>query len=155
MGDGETRRRGDADTRDRRLCAQRPDLEGRSRAPTRTGRVLLIQAEWPARALLKAEMESRGHQVLGADSVPLALGLSTGRGFRPDVLVVDGLGLRADPADLERLRLLRGRASLLLVRSGQYASADTEALAADVELQRPVSVGEIADAVDRLVAGTP
>lgn len=117
--------------------------------------MLLIQAEWPARALLKAEMENRGHHVLGADSVPLALELSTEWGFRPDVVIVDAQGLRASGADLERLRFLRGPASLLLVRSGQYTSPETGALAPDVELQRPVSVGQIADAVDRLLPGTP
>ena len=112
--------------------------------------MLLIQEEWPARALLKAELEDGGWEVLGANTLRLALHLSAARRFRPNVIVVDAVGLSADSAELEALRLLRGRATLLLLQSNQYDPSETTALAPSAVLRRPFTVGYVADTVKRL-----
>ncbi len=115
--------------------------------PQHLGRVLLIQAQWPARPMLKAELEQRGFDVLGADSVSLAVDLSMQRGFRPQAVVLDTADLVASPEEIERLRFLAGGVPLVLVRSPQYTSPEYERLGPARELMRPVTVGEIADAV--------
>src|SRR5512142_70691 len=82
-------------------------------------RVLLIQAEWPARALLKAELEACGCDVLAADRVATAVRLATARGFRPTVVVVDAFKLDAPPDDLRALGFLHARRPLILLSSHQ------------------------------------
>lgn len=113
-------------------------------------RILLIQPEWPARALLKAELEERGFDVLGADSVQFGLDLSMKRGFRPDLIVVDPVGLSTGAAETEGLSFFRGRTPLLLIRSTQVGTAEAAALSPTRELLRPIAVREIADAVVEL-----
>ncbi len=113
-------------------------------------RVLLVQPEWPARALLKAELEERGCDVLGADSVSLALDLAMRRGFRADVVVVDIMGLPLETSDIRQLRFLVGRAPLLLVRSAHPMDPKVIQLQPAREIKRPVTIGEIADAVLQL-----
>ena len=110
-------------------------------------RVLLIAPQWPVRPLVKAELEHRGFDVLGADSIRLALDLCMKAGFKPGVVVVDSSGLSLDALDTARLRFLRGRSPLLLIRSSWRDEAVIEALSPDRELPRPVTVGQIADAV--------
>jgi len=113
----------------------------------------LIQPEWPARALLMAEMENRGHEVLAADSVTMARDLCTRRGFRPELLVVDMVGLSLEEADARTLSFLRGQAPLLMIGSSQYGDPMVTALAPSRQLVRPLTVGEIADAAADLVRG--
>ena len=113
-------------------------------------RVLLIQPEWPARALLKAELEEAGWEVLGADTPRLAIDLSIARGFRPDVVVLDTVGLSADPAGLQELQFIRGRVPLLLLQSGQYTVPDA-ALSPTTILRRPFSIADVATALRALI----
>lgn len=112
----------------------------------------MIQPQWPARALVKAELEERGYEVLGADSIRLGVDLSMKRGFRPDLLVVDTNDLPIADADSEALAFLRGKAPLLLIGSTQYGSQPPAKLLPSRVLFRPLTVGEIADAVSRLLA---
>jgi DNA-binding response OmpR family regulator len=116
--------------------------------------VLLIQEEWPARALLKAELEEQGWQVLGADTVRLALHLSTRRGFRPDVVVVDALGLSSDlsESESEELRFMRGQAPLLVLLSNQYENPAIDSLLPTAVLRRPFTVGDVASSLTGLLA---
>lgn len=113
-------------------------------------RILLIQPEWPARALLKAVLEEEDCEVLGADTPRLAINLSTVRGFRPDVIVLDAVGLSADATDLQELQFLRGHAPLLLLRSSQYDPPDAE-LSPSAVLRRPFTIGDVVNALRRLV----
>lgn len=123
------------------------------RHPTTPARVLLIQREWPARALLKAELEEAGWEVLGADTLRLALDLSAARGFRPDVFLVDAMGLSADAGDLQDLQFMRGRAPLLLLQSSQYDLSDA-ALSPSAILRRPFTVGDVVNALRALTRPT-
>ena len=119
-----------------------------SHPPSR--RALLIQSEWPARALIKAELENAGWDVLGADTVRLALDLSTARGFRPDGIVVDSVGLYADSSEINALRFLSADATLLLLESSLYLSSLASALSPSAVLRRPFTVGDVADALGSL-----
>ncbi len=113
-------------------------------------RVLLIQPQWPARALLKAELEEAGWEVLGADTSRLAIDLTTARGFRPDAVVVDTVGLSVDAADLQELQFMRGRAPLLLLQSSQYDPPDA-ALSPSAVLRRPFTIGDVVNALRQLL----
>lgn len=133
----------------RRTIAPGPrPLSPDSRPPSR--RALLIQSEWPARALIKAELENAGWDVLGADTVRLALDLSTARGFRPDGIVVDSVGLYARSSEINALRFLSADATLLLLESSLYLSSQASALSPSAVLRRPFTVGDVADAMRSL-----
>lgn len=110
-------------------------------------RVLLIQEEWPARSLLKAELEEDGREVLGADTIATALSLATARGFRPDVIVLDTVGLSASLADVEALQFLRGSSPLILLLSTQQESPLAVRLQPSAILHRPFTVGDVVAAL--------
>jgi len=128
-----------------------PSTPSRPSPPSSSpSRILLIQSEWPARALLAAELEERGFEVLASDSLPTALDLAMTRGFRPDLIVVDSMWLTLEPGYVERLLFLRANSPLLLIVSAQYA--EPRVLAPTRVLSRPVTVGEIADAAEQLAS---
>ena len=112
--------------------------------------VLLIQPEWPARALLKTELEEEGWDVLGADTPGLAVDLATARGFRPDAVVVDTVGLSIDAVDLRGLQFARGCAPLLLLQSSQY-DPPYAALSPTAMLPRPFTIGDVVNALRALI----
>jgi DNA-binding response OmpR family regulator len=109
-------------------------------------RILWIQAEWPARALVKAELEERGCEVLGANSISMALDLATRQGFRPDVIGLDLEGLGVGDALVDRLQFFRGQRPLLLLRSRLYETPASGRLSPSRELARPFTVGQAVEA---------
>jgi hypothetical protein len=122
-----------------------PDAAG---APPRV--ILAIPDQWP-RALLRAELRERGYDAVGAKDLVDALGIPAsdpGRG--PVRLLLVDHGALAGPEDLLLFRL-----------SGRYGDPPVVLLASAATapprgpwtrvLRRPVSIGEIADAVAALV----
>ncbi len=110
-------------------------------------RVLLIQAEWPARALLKAELEAQGCDVLAADNIAVAVRLATAHGFRPTAIVLDSAGLDAQPHDLRAVDFLRGCHPLVLLSSSQLQNSLMAELSPTKVLRRPFSIGDVVTAV--------
>lgn len=110
-------------------------------------RVLLIQSEWPARALLKAQLEAEGCDVIGADSVGTALDFCVKRGFRPTVIVLDAVGLSSQAADLHLLPRLRSGAPLIALVSTHLDLPLINALSPTMLLKRPFSIGDVVTAV--------
>jgi len=78
------------------------------------------------------------------------------RGFGPDLLVVDAVGLALTEGDLREITFLRGTVPLVLLTSGQYVDQAAAGLAPDVTIRRPTTVGELAEAVERVLSsGSP
>lgn len=116
-------------------------------------RVLLVMpAQWP-RALLRAELEERGYDAIGAPDVGFALryrAAEPGRGpVRLIVVDQDALGGDAHLL-LEGLALRHGQPPLLLLA---HAARPTPPGAWSRVLRRPLRLGELADAAEEMVAG--
>ncbi|HEX9016548.1 MAG TPA: hypothetical protein VF960_11210 [Chloroflexota bacterium] len=116
------------------------------RRPAVDPAVLLIQAEWPARALLRAELEARGTRVFAVSNPPDALRWFSSPGFAPVVIVIDASGLQVGE-ELDTLLSFCRPAPLVLIVSTQNSPPDALVRAASRVIARPSTVGEIADAV--------
>ena len=103
---------------------------------------------WP-RALLRAELIERGYDATGFATLEEAVRrLMLPPARRPALLVLD----RRDQVMDERSSALLSRAGVPILVVADLAHPEREALAPVVEiLHRPVTMGSIADAVDRLV----
>lgn len=121
-----------------------PDAAG---APPRV--ILAIPDQWP-RALLRAELRERGYDAVGASDLVDALGIPAsdpGRG--PVRLLLVDHRVVAGPEDLLlfRLRARHGDPPVVLLAS---ATSSQERGPWARVLRRPLSIGEIADAVAAL-----
>lgn len=110
-------------------------------------RVLLIQTQWPARSLLKADLEERGCDVLADDSIDRAVERCLAHGFRPDIVVLDVVNLETDQDKIDQLQFLRGSAPLLVLSSNQPVAGPLTNLLASETLRRPFSIGNVGDIV--------
>ncbi len=115
-------------------------------------RVVIVSDEQWARAGLRAELRERGIDAVGARDVPEALiaGASApGRGpVRVIVVEQDALGDEISAGMLSRVRERLGRPSIMLLA---HATRTVPPGDWTVVLKRPVSIGDVADAVARLV----
>jgi hypothetical protein len=104
---------------------------------------------WP-RALLRAELIERGYDATGFATVEDAVRrLMLPPARRPALLVLD----RREQVVDERTSALLSRAGVPILVVADIAHPGGEHLAPVVEiLHRPVTMGGIADAVDRLIA---
>lgn len=112
--------------------------------------ILVIPDQWP-RALLRAELRERGYDAVGAKDLVDALGIPASDPDRGPVrLVLLDHRVLAGPEDLLlfRLRSRHGDSPVVLLAS---ATAAPERGAWARVLRRPLSIGEIADAVAALV----
>jgi len=110
-------------------------------------RVWIVNADhWP-RAYLRAELIERGYDATGFETVQDAIGrLRRARALRPALLIVDLHDQTFD--DDSRAALLRAGVPILVVADATHA--DDGRLGPPVEtLRRPLTIGAIADAVDR------
>lgn len=114
-------------------------------------RVWIVSGDhWP-RAYLRAELIERGYDATGFVSVKDAVRrLIVARSQRPALLVVDLAGQLID----EKLRatLIGERLPILAIAGSAYADRDRPGLFVGV-LRRPLTIGAIADAVERLMRG--
>jgi len=116
--------------------------------------VWIVDAEhWP-RAYLRAELIERGYDAVGFVGLREALArfatLRFARGGRPRALVLDLGGQALD----ERLLGGLGRTAVPVVAvAGEAAAADplVRGFPFAVLLHRPLTIGDIADAVERVV----
>jgi hypothetical protein len=115
--------------------------------------VWIVDAEqWP-RALLRAELIERGYEAIGFVTLPHAVAaLAVGPpGYpRPRAVVVDLGGQAATAAALGRLAA-SGAALIAVGGAVQLAAPAAAAFPWAATLQRPATLGEIADALGRCV----
>jgi hypothetical protein len=117
----------------------------------------LVAADWQSRALLLAELQEAGWDVKAQPGLRRALRALLGGRVRPRLILLD---VREDPdatpGYVEPIaELAPGTPLLLLV--GVYDMADWPCLSErGVEvLYRPLSVGEVVEAVRQRLGGTP
>lgn len=107
-------------------------------------RILLLSVHWPARALVRAELEERGHDVIGLDD-PEELAHHPA----PDLLILDAAGLGLDAPALRALRARSGAPRAVLALSALDADRLAPARAAfDRTLVRPFTVGQVVAAAE-------
>jgi DNA-binding response OmpR family regulator len=115
--------------------------------------ILLLSANWPQRALLRAQLrEDTGHEVVAVDAAQEALRWLRRTGF--DLLILDTQGLVPDDHLLNTLRAQR--APLVVVTgpfdephwSSRWPDLDVRAL-----LVRPVFIGEVSRAARMALEG--
>ncbi len=111
-------------------------------------RVWLIDADhWP-RALLRAELLERGYDVIGFERVDDAiLRLAVERQRRPELVIIDVEGLEVSRS---ALRLLGAGGARLLGIVG-VGCGETGRLEWTELLRRPVTLGQVADVVERIL----
>ncbi|HEY7372056.1 MAG TPA: hypothetical protein VIF57_07735 [Polyangia bacterium] len=120
--------------------------------PASGPRVWIVNADhWP-RAYLRAELIERGYDAIGFETLKDALArLVLARALRPALLILDLDGTVVD--ERQRAALAAARVPILSVTGAGAAAVDAAPsgpLAAT--LRRPLTIGAIADAVDRLTA---
>jgi DNA-binding response OmpR family regulator len=117
--------------------------------------VLLIAADWQFRRLVYAQLLEEGYAVLSLPSLEVALAhlLRGGEAARATVLDLEGLEPPATAGQVGDLRGLTGRAPLILCGGRLHGRVLDEAAAAKAAavLRRPFSVGEVVDAVGRVL----
>lgn len=113
--------------------------------------LLLIAADWQSRALALAELQERGYDVMAVPGLRHAVKALINERVAPALIVLDvhddgG----ATPRRVEQLLDLAPDAPLILI-VGVYDRAAWEPLRARAAawLQRPVSVGQVATAVEQ------
>jgi len=117
-----------------------------------TGPVILVEQEWPARALLKAELEQRGLWVVALPSPSEAIAYLVRWAFHPALFVID---LTRQPPEqlppiLDLLRIAPA-VPVIVVRSPMVAAHPEIEARATRLLSRPSSIGEIAQAVAEIL----
>jgi len=116
-------------------------------------RIWIVSADhWP-RACLRAELIERGYDAVGFVTMKDALfRLMLARSGRPTLLVVD---LQAQtPNERMRATLFGEHVPVLVVADGAHREVDPLGPAVRT-LRRPVTIGAIADTVDRVVGRAP
>ena len=118
--------------------------------------VLLIAADWQSRTLVLAELREAGYLVIAAPGLRHAYRSLLGRRVRPKVIVLDVSGdEEATPGYVEQIpELAPGTALLLLVGTGEAAAWQSLQDRGAEILRRPLTVGEVVEAVRRRLTGT-
>jgi hypothetical protein len=120
----------------------------KGQAPTTGPPIWIVDADhWP-RAYLRAELIERGHDAIGFETLKDALvTLALPRAARPTLWIIDLAGQTIDAA--ARAALARAGIPIVAVSGAGPANDDPLVPLAET-LRRPLTIGEIADAVDRL-----
>ena len=115
--------------------------------------IWIVNADhWP-RAYLRAELIERGYDAIGFETLKDAIDrLTPGHGAPPALLIIDLHGQVLSDGDR---RELSRRAVPILALVDAAASADEPPVPLAGTLHRPLTIGAIADAVDRLPGRPP
>jgi tRNA G37 N-methylase TrmD len=116
------------------------------------GVVWIVDGEhWP-RAMLRAELIERGHEAVGFVLLRDALErLGRGPEPDPDVIVLELRGQRVTQEEADRLAR-SGIALIVLAGAVELNDPVIPRLKGSEILKRPVSIGEVADRVERRLA---
>ena len=118
--------------------------------------ILALSADWQTRALLAAQIgETTGREVVPAPAVNKALALIRMAGIDPALVIVDA-GQQVTREEVERLRDAVPDAPLVLsVSALRRTEFDVLQSRCAAYMVRPVSVGQIAQAVAHILQSRP
>lgn len=115
--------------------------------------VLLLSAEWPERALLRAQLVEQGYEVVAIDGWPMPR-LYRRAAMKPRVIVIDLRDLPDPRATLDEVRLIvPPDRVVVLMALGTVPEDDVRHLGFNV-IDRPSTVGDVVAAVGRVLATT-
>jgi len=115
--------------------------------------VMVLGAEWPERALLRAQLIEEGYGVIAVDAWPIPR-LCRRAGMKPRVMIIDLKGLPRPQDVIDEIRLvLRPERVVVIVALGTVAVEDIERHGYQV-VSRPASIGDIVATITTLLRGT-
>lgn len=113
--------------------------------------VIVVGAEWPERALLRAQLIEEGHEVVAVDTWPIPR-LYRRPGMRPRVLLIDLRELPKPRETLEEVRIVLPPAQVLVVTArGSLTGQEVRELGFNV-IERPATIGQIVAATGALLS---
>jgi hypothetical protein len=113
--------------------------------------VVVLGAEWPERALLRAQLIAEGHEVVAIDVWPIPR-LYFRPGMEPRALLIDLYGLPDPRRTLDEVRAqIPPERVVVLTALGAIAGDEVRSLGFNV-VQRPASVGQVVAAVAALLS---
>jgi hypothetical protein len=112
--------------------------------------ILLVCAEWPERALLRAQLIEEGYEIAATDAWPIPK-LDSRPSMTPRVMIVDLRGLPQPRKVLEELRCVIPPECVLVVTALATLSVEEVRGLGFHVMSRPASVGEIVRAAARLL----
>jgi hypothetical protein len=116
--------------------------------------VMVLGAEWPERALLRAQLIEEGHEVVAADTWPIPR-LYRRPGMKPRVLLIDLHELPTPRETLDEVRLVLPPTRVLVVTAlGSLTGNEVRALGFNNVIERPVTIGQIVAAIGALLSWT-
>jgi len=115
--------------------------------------VIVLSAEWPERALLRAELIEQGHEVVAVDAWPIPR-LYRRPGMKPRVLLIDLHELPNPRGTLDEVRFVLAPERVLVVTAlGSLTGAEVRERGFNV-IERPVTIGQIVAATAALLSRT-
>jgi hypothetical protein len=113
--------------------------------------VIVLGAEWPQRALLRAQLIEEGHEVVAVDTWPIPR-LYRRPGMKPRVLLIDLRELPKPRETLEEVRVVLPPERVLVVTAiGSLTGEEVRGLGFNV-IERPVTIGLIVAATGALLS---
>jgi hypothetical protein len=115
--------------------------------------VIVLGAEWPERALLRAQLIEQGHEVVAVDTWPIPR-LYRQPEMKPRALLIDLHELPTPRVTLEEVRFVLPPNRVLVVTAlGSLSGKEVRALGFNV-IERPVTIGQIVTAIGALLSRT-
>jgi hypothetical protein len=116
--------------------------------------VIVLDAEWPERALLRAQLIEEGHEVVAVDAWPIPR-VYCRPGMKPRVLLIDLHELPKPRETLEEVRFLLPPERILVVTAlGSLTGEEVRALGFKV-IERPATIGQIVAEAGALLSRIP
>jgi hypothetical protein len=113
--------------------------------------VIVIGAEWPERALLRAQLIEEGHEVIAVDTWPIPR-IYRRPGMEPRVLLIDLHELPNPRETLDEVRVVLAPERVLVVTAlGSLTGEEVRGLGFNV-VERPVTIGQIVAATGTLLS---
>jgi hypothetical protein len=115
--------------------------------------VIVLSAEWPERALLRAQLIEQGHEVVALDTWPIPL-VYRRPGMKPLVLLIDLHELPNPRETLDDVRFVLPPERVLVVTAlGSLTGAEVRERGFHV-IERPATIGQIVAATAALLSRT-
>jgi hypothetical protein len=115
--------------------------------------VIVLGAEWPERAFLRAQLIEEGYEVVAVDTWPIPR-LYRRSGMKPRVLLIDLHELPNPRETLDEVRFVLPPERVLVVTAlGSLTAEEVQACGFHV-IERPVSIGQIASETAALLSRT-
>jgi hypothetical protein len=115
--------------------------------------IVLLGAEWPARALIRAQLIEEGHDVVAIDAWPIPRRYRQ-PDMKPRVMLIDLQGLPHPQQTLDEVRLVLPPERVVVVTAlGTLTVKHVRELGYTV-VERPTTIGEITSAVGALLSSS-